>query len=114
MRCFFSFPLTLPAVKTIKTIAPNTFLPDDANIFRGLFYAAFTSRRCLFFIPGYEILIPTIKKCAPKYAFCYLIILEGGLYVVIRTLLAHAHFAANRADDGADDAGNEPAEAEFR
>ena len=47
---------------------------------------------------GLFMLKRTIKKCAPKYAFCYLIILEGGLYVVIRTLLAHAHFAANRAD----------------
>lgn len=112
MLFFFSFNFARP--ENNKNDCPEHFFPDDANIFRGLFYAAFSFHRCLFFHLDYSIPVSAIKKCAPKYAFCYLIILEGGLYVVIRTLLAHAHFAANRADDGADDAGNEPAEAEFR
>lgn len=37
--------------------------------------------------------------------FAILLFLEGGLYVVIRPLLAHTHFTANRADYSTDDAG---------
>ena len=74
--------------------------------------AFFTSAHQTLVSPFPRAFIPLLfsgtKKCAPKYAFLlsyYFLFLEGGLYVVIRPLLAHAHFSANRADDGADDAG---------
>lgn len=72
------------------------------------FYICSPNARFSFSPSFYPIAFSGTKKCAPKYAFLlsyYFLFLEGGLYVVIRPLLAHAHFSANRADDGADDAG---------
>lgn len=84
----------------------------DDDIFSSPTIRLFTSAHQTLVSPFPRAFIPLLfsgtKKCAPKYAFLlsyYFLFLEGGLYVVIRPLLAHAHFAANRADDGADDAG---------
>ena len=97
MLFFFSFNFARP--ENNKNDCPEHFFPDDANIFRGLFYASFSFHRCLFFHLDYSIPVSAIKKNAHRSThFAILLFLEGWLYVVIRTLLAHAHFAANRAD----------------